>query len=227
MKYIKYTLLCVFCVSSMNTLAETVYVSDRLKINMRTGVSNAHRIHARIRSGTRLSVLSVDKKSGYTEVKTASGKTGWVLSRQLAKQPSARNRLIKTQATLETLRTELAEHTQQLSTLQAEHDVATQSLQATLSENKILTEELTDIRQKASSALFIEKERNELHLQTVALETRLKSIEQQNQILQDSDRNVLFTLGASAVAFGLFMGLFLPRLWAQKRSSGWGNDYLS
>jgi len=223
----KTLLAMLVCLFSIHVAAETLYVSDRLKINMRTGTSNAHRIQSRIRSGTRLTVVSVDKKTGYTEVKTVTGKTGWVLTRQLAKKPSARDGLIKAQATLEAVRTKLATATRELESIQSEQHSVKQSLQETLSENKILAEELTDIRQKASGALLIEKERNELHMKTVALETRLEEIEQQNKILVDSDRNVLFTLGAVAVIFGLFMGWLLPRLGAQKRNTSWGNDYLS
>ncbi len=59
--------------------AKTVrYVSDELKIPLRSGASNKHRIIKFLRSGTALTVLSNEDK--FTEVEMRDGKSGWVLT---------------------------------------------------------------------------------------------------------------------------------------------------
>ena len=70
-------------------MAESRYVSDTLEITMRSGKGTSYGITRMLRSGTRLEVLEIDKKSGYTKVRTKSGKEGWVLSRFLMKTPAA------------------------------------------------------------------------------------------------------------------------------------------
>ena len=76
-----------------NALAEVRYVSDTLEITMRSGKGTSYGITRMLRSGTRVEVLEEDKKTGYTHVRTAGGKEGWVLSRFLMKGQAARDRL--------------------------------------------------------------------------------------------------------------------------------------
>jgi len=59
--------------------AETVYVKGVMKITMRTGPGRDHKIVAMLKSGDSLEML--DSKNGWSRVKTASGKLGWVLTR--------------------------------------------------------------------------------------------------------------------------------------------------
>ena len=53
-----------------NAVAETRYVSDVLEITMRSGKGTSFGITRMLRSGTAVQVLEVDKKSGYTQVRT-------------------------------------------------------------------------------------------------------------------------------------------------------------
>ena len=80
-----------------NAVAETRYVSDVLEITMRSGKGTSFGITRMLRSGTAVQVLEVDKKSGYTQVRTKSGKEGWVLSRFLMNGRAARERLAATE----------------------------------------------------------------------------------------------------------------------------------
>ena len=223
MKRTLVTFICLLLFST-HSFAQTLYVSDRLKINMRSGPSTANKITATLRSGTPLTVVSRDKSSGYSQVKLKSGKSGWVLTRQLDKQPSARKGLIIAQEKNAALQKQLDDITSAFEKVTNEYESANQSLQQNLFQNKTLTEELTDIRQKASNALMIERERNELKATLEITERKFKKVSQRNEILEQSDRNVLFMLGAGTIVFGLFLGLILPRLGAKKRSGSWGGD---
>ncbi len=68
--------LTLFLVLAGNALAETRYVSDSLEITMRSGKSTSHGITRMLRSGTPVEVLETDKKTGYSHVRTRSGKEG-------------------------------------------------------------------------------------------------------------------------------------------------------
>ena len=92
MKHLLHIAIFTFALSGQ-ALAESRYVSDTLEITMRSGKGTSFGITRMLRSGTRLEVLDEDKKTGYTKVRTKSGKEGWVLSRFLMKSPAARDRL--------------------------------------------------------------------------------------------------------------------------------------
>ena len=46
-----------------------------------------------VESGTQLQVIETDEESGYTQVRTNAGTEGWVLSRYLMSEASAREQL--------------------------------------------------------------------------------------------------------------------------------------
>ncbi len=76
--YLISMLMIIFFISGY-AAAETVYVKGVMKITMRTGPGRDHKIIAMIKSGDSLEML--DSKDGWSNVKTFSGKVGWVLTR--------------------------------------------------------------------------------------------------------------------------------------------------
>ena len=62
--------------------ADTQYVSGVLKITLRSGPGIDHRVLAMINTGESLEILNADNPE-WTEVRTANGTEGWVLSRFL------------------------------------------------------------------------------------------------------------------------------------------------
>jgi len=61
--------------------AETMYVSDIVKITLRTGPGADHRVLAMLQSGQEVEVLISEEE--WTQVKLTNGKEGWVLTRLL------------------------------------------------------------------------------------------------------------------------------------------------
>ncbi len=51
---------------------------------MRTGAGLGHKVVAMLKSGTKLEIIKYQK--GWSQVRTDSGKTGWVLSRFLTEK---------------------------------------------------------------------------------------------------------------------------------------------
>ena len=62
----------------MVAMAETIYVTDVLKLKLRVSPSNDAEVVTNLSSGDKLTV--VEKQKRYTRVKTSEGKTGWVQS---------------------------------------------------------------------------------------------------------------------------------------------------
>ena len=73
--------------------AQTVWVSDQFEVMLRTGPSTNNAIERMLPSGTALEVMERDEEAGYARVRTAAGTEGWVLTRYLMNEPSAREQL--------------------------------------------------------------------------------------------------------------------------------------
>ena len=73
--------------------AETFrYVTDHLRLAMRSGTSTSNKILKMVPSGERVEILNTTP-NGYSRVRTPHGSEGWMLTRHLMDQPAARNRV--------------------------------------------------------------------------------------------------------------------------------------
>ena len=74
----------------LTSWGQSAWVSDQFEITLRTGPSTTNAIERMLSSGTELVVLEQDDESGYSHVRTTGGTEGWVLTRYLMDEPSAR-----------------------------------------------------------------------------------------------------------------------------------------
>ena len=151
-----FILAVCFLVLAGNAVAETLYVSDTLEITMRSGKGTNFGITRMLRSGTPVEVLDTDKKSGYTQVRTKSGKEGWVLSRFLMNGQAARDRLATAEKNLAELELENRKLTTAMSALTEEKSGLEKNLQELEGQSRGVSQELSEIRRTASSALAID-----------------------------------------------------------------------
>lgn len=101
-------------------MAETVYVDDTLRIGVRAEPSGHVSSLSIISSGTALEIL--ERRAGYTRVRTPSGQQGWVKSAYLTTQRPLRFGLEEAKKKIDGLEHELA---------QARNSAKTSSLTAT------------------------------------------------------------------------------------------------
>ncbi len=74
-------MLLILCLISTTVYAETMYVSDNLKLTLRTGPSTQNKILSVIESGQMMEVVRLGDE--WSQVQLPNGKSGWVLSRYL------------------------------------------------------------------------------------------------------------------------------------------------
>jgi SH3 domain protein len=202
-----------------NAVAETRYVSDTLEITMRSGKGTNFGITRMLRSGTAVEVLDVDKKSGYTQVRTNSGKEGWVLSRFLMTGQAARDRLATVEKNLAELELENRKLTTAMASLTEEKSGLETNLQELEGESRGVSQELAEIKRTASSALAIDSDNKELKGRLVALERQLQTVQQENETLKDRTARDWFMVGAAVVLLGIIVGLIIPKIRFRKKSS--------
>ena len=202
-----------------NALAETRYVSDTLEITMRSGKGTSYGITRMLRSGTPVKVLEDDKKTGYTHVRTAGGKDGWVLSRFLMKGQAARDRLATAEKNLAELELENRKMETAMNALTEEKSAMEKKLSDLDGQSRSVSQELAEIKRTASSALAIDSENKELKSRVVSLERQLQTLHQENEGLKDRTARDWFMVGAAVVLLGILVGLIIPRIRWRKKSS--------
>ena len=213
--------ILVFCflILSSNAIAETRYVSDTLEITLRSGKGTNFGITRMLRSGTPVEVLAVDKKSGYTQVRTKSGKEGWVLSRFLMNGRAARERLATAEKNLAERELENRKLTTAMTTLTEEKSGLETNLQELEGQSRGVSQELSEIKRTASSALAIDSENKELKGRMVSLERQLQTVQQENEALKDRTARDWFMVGAAVILLGIIVGLIIPKIRFRKKSS--------
>ena len=214
-----FILVSCFLMLAGNAVAETRYVSDTLEITMRSGKGTNFGITRMLRSGTPVEILAVDKKSGYTQVRTKSGKEGWVLSRFLMNGRAARERLATAEKNLAELELENRKLTTAMTTVTEEKSGLEKNLQELEGQSRGVNQELSEIKRTASSALAIDSENKELKGRMVSLERQLQTVQQENETLKDRTARDWFMVGAAVVLLGIIVGLIIPKIRFRKKSS--------
>lgn len=198
------------------------YVTDRAEITLRTGITNQHRIVKVLSSGVQLELLEEDAANGYSHVRTNDGADGWVLSRYLLTEPTARDQLAAAQQTATELRNEMAAMKEQLNSASGTHKNLEKEQQSLDSQNRRLQDELTKIRQTAANALSLDSENQALKKRVFALERDAQVMQQQTEALKDRSQRDWFVAGSGVVIAGMILGLVLPKIRFRRKSS-WGS----
>lgn len=207
--------LGLFCSISA---AQSVWVSDQFEVMLRTGPSATNAIQRMLNSGTALEVLEQDADAGYSRVRTRAGTEGWVLTRYLMQEPSAREQL----ATLSSQLTNASERGSsmgsQLEAIRGEQQDAANSIRALEQEKAALQTELDEIKRKAANVLAVDNQNQILQQQVTAYEIQIGALEKENEDLSSKKMHNWFIVGALVLFGGVLLGLILPRMRWQRRS---------
>ena len=198
--------------------AQSMWVSDQFEVMLRTGPSTNNAIERMLSSGTALEVIERDDESGYSRVRTAAGTEGWVLTRYLMGEPSAREQLAELTGRLTSAPAQGSSLTSQLDAVKAEQDATTRRVSVLEGEKRELEEELAEIRRTAANVLAINDQNKQLRDQLANAEIQAATLEQQNRELTSQTTRDWFMTGALVLVVGMIRGIWLPRIRWQRRS---------
>ncbi|MDX1480229.1 MAG: TIGR04211 family SH3 domain-containing protein [Woeseiaceae bacterium] len=198
--------------------AQTAWVTDQFEITLRTGPSTSNAIRLSIPSGTRLEILERDPDSGYTRVRTDGGTEGWVISRYLMDEPSAREQLADLTRQLSSAADEGTSLSSQLNAIRAEYREAEQQIARLEREKQALQNELDEIRRTAANVLAIDNQNQELQEDLTNAEIRIDGLTEEVRALTSEANRNWFITGALVLFGGVILGLLLPKMRWQRRS---------
>lgn len=198
--------------------AESAWVTDQFEITLRSGPSTSNAIQLMVSSGTRLEVLERDADSGYSRVRTQGGTEGWVLTRYLMNEASAREQLATLTSQLTNANSRGSSLDSQLRAIRSEHDAATRNIEALERDKAELESELAQIKRTAADVLSINEQNKSLMDQLTAAQIRADTLEQENRALASQTKRYWFMAGALVLLVGILLGIWLPRIRWQRRS---------
>lgn len=192
--------------------AATRYVTDELRISVRTGAGNQFRILEVIDSGTR---LETGQQSGdWTQVETPEGTSGWVRQQYLTDEPIAKARLEETRTELDEARSQINSLEDELAETQAEAREARSEVDTLEDDKAELEQQLAD----AEEGLQLSDENERLRRRLSELNTRISDLQEQAQSLRDRERREWFMIGSGVLFGGILFGIIVTRIpWRRRR----------
>ena len=198
--------------------AQSQWVSDQFEVMLRSGPSTANEIRRMLPSGIELEVLEQDSETGYTRVRTAAGTEGWVLTRYLMNEPSAREQLASLTNRLSSATAEGSSLESQLAAVNSEYDAAGRRIATLEREKSQLEDELAEIRRTAANVLAINDQNKQLRDELANAEIQAATLQQQNRELTSQTTRYWFMTGALVLVVGIVLGIWLPRIKWNRRS---------
>ena len=199
-------------------MAEAVWVSDQFEVMLRTGPATSNAIERMLTSGTELDVVERDAESGYSRVRTLAGTEGWVLTRYLMSEPSAREQLATLSSQLSNASERGSSMGAQLEAIRNEQRQSESQIRSLEKERDDLRSELEEIKRTAANVLAISNQNQNLQQQLTAFEIQVDTLEKENGELAGQSTRDWFITGALVLVGGILLGLILPRMRWQKRS---------
>lgn len=204
--------------ASSAAVAAPAWVSDEFEITLRSGPSTGNAIQLMVSSGMQLEVLERDADSGYSRVRTPGGTEGWVLTRYLMNERSAREQLQTLTSDLTNANSRGTSLGSQLTAIKGEYDSANSRIETLQREKAAAEKELADIRRTAANVLGINEKNKSLMDQLATAQIRADTLEQENRQLSSQTTRYWFMSGGLVLLVGVILGLWLPRIRWQRRS---------
>jgi len=218
MKRLLHITVILSSLAASTAFAQSAWVTDQFEITLRSGPSTSNAIQLMVSSGTRLEVIERDADSGYTHVRTQGGTEGWVLTRYLMNEASAREQLENLTGQLTNATSRGSSLNSQLGAIKGQYDAANQQISALEREKAGVEKELAEIRRTAANVLAVNDQNESLMDQLAAAQIRADTLEQENRVLASQTTRYWFMAGGLVLLIGIALGIWLPRIRWQRRS---------
>ena len=214
--FIKCFLLVQICIifATLPVEAKTMYVTDVLKVTLRTGPSIENKIIKLIESGQRVEVLKPGEQ--WSLVRLSDGKEGWILNRYLISSETSNIRLERLESEHSDLKTKFKTIVEENSKLKTDNKTLGSAL---LDSEKALKQVRSDYESlKASSAEFLTLKSNFERASRQLSEQSKKADKLEKQVTKLEFSNYIkwFLAGSGVLIVGFIIGFSTKR---QRRQS--------
>ncbi|ECG1332904.1 SH3 domain-containing protein [Salmonella enterica] len=194
--------LLALSATAVSHAEETRYVSDELNTWVRSGPGDNYRLVGTVNAGEEVTLLQSD--ANYGQIKDSSGRTAWILLKELNTTPSLRTRVPDLENQVKTL-------TDKLNNIDTTWNQRTADMQQKVAQSDSVINGLKEENQKLKNELIVAQ----------------KKVSAANLQLDDKQRTIImqwFMYGGGVLGIGLLLGLVLPHMIpSRKRKDRWMN----
>jgi SH3 domain protein len=208
LKRIVFLGICVMCFSAVG-FAETRYVTDLLKLPLRTGPSTEYKILDLVKSGQQLEVVEPGKD--WSQVRLPNGKEGYVLNRYLVGQPTSAVQLAKLQSQYTSLRQQATALIEENNRFKEENKKFKSSLNTNETALNKLETDYKELKAGAAEFLSLKKKYREVSTQLAEQTERANTLDKELSGLEMNQYIKWFLAGSGVLLVGFIIGFSAKR----------------
>ena len=208
LKRIVFLGICVMCFSAVG-FAETRYVTDLLKLPLRTGPSTEYKILDLVKSGQQLEVVEPGKD--WSQVRLPNGKEGYVLNRYLVGQPTSAVQLAKLQSQYTSLRQQATALIEENNRFKEENKKFKSSLNTNETALSKLETDYKELKAGAAEFLSLKKKYREVSTQLAEQTERANTLDKELSGLEMNQYIKWFLAGSGVLLVGFIIGFSAKR----------------
>jgi SH3 domain protein len=209
--FIKYFLLVQICIiiATFPVQAKTMYVTDVLKVTVRTGPSIENKIIKIIESGQRVEVLKPAQE--WSQVRLFDGKEGWILNRYLISSESNKIRLGRLESEHSELKIEFKTILEENSKLKTENETLSSALSDSEKALKQVRSDYESLKTSSAEFLTLKSKYEKASRQLSEQSKKADQLEKQVAKLELSNYIRWFLAGSGVLTVGFIIGFSTKR----------------
>ena len=200
--------ICVMCFSAVG-VAETRYVTDLLKLPLRTGPSTEYKILALVESGQQLEV--VEPGENWSMVRLDNGKEGYVLNRYLVAQPTSAVRLKELQSKYTVLKQQADALIEENNRFKEENKTFKTSLDSSEKARNKLDTDYKELKASAAEFLSLKKKYEEVSTRLAEQTKKANALDKELSGLEMNQYIKWFLAGSGVLLVGFIIGFSAKR----------------
>ena len=189
--------------------AETMYVSDMLKLTLRTGPSIENKILAVIESGQQLELIEAGEE--WSRVQLPNGQEGWVLSRYLTPNETSNVKLERLQEQHKNLTAQAAELLEENKMLKAENEKLRAEFEANQEAMVKSRNDYETLKAESAEFLTLKSKYTTAVSQLTEQTDRAQKLEEQLTQLEMNTYIKWFLAGSGVLIVGFIIGFSTKR----------------
>ncbi|HVK99670.1 MAG TPA: TIGR04211 family SH3 domain-containing protein [Dongiaceae bacterium] len=198
--------------------AQTIYIYDSPRVDMRSGAGTEYRILDFLKSGT--SMEKLQESGDWVQVRVGE-KEGWVKAEYVAAEPVARDQLERALKEIARLKSDNANINDQLKSSNSELNTTKSNYEKASGSATDLQKELNRVANLSRNHIATDAAYRQLQEDTELLKVDLEKLKVENARLVDDKRLEGIKWGAGAVLLGMLLTWLISKSAGKKRRSEW------
>ena len=222
MKQLVFTLSFILSLAASQwTVAQTKYISDVLRVDLRTGGTSQHRIIAMLKSGTSVTVLEEPADSDWIKVVTEKGTEGWLRKQYLVASPIARVQLAGLQQEVSELSQQKQKQGESIQMLNNELAKFKSLYEKSESSKDNIKQDFDALQKISTNAVKLDQQNRLLIEEQESQKIEIEQLRQENLLLKNDQYIEGLFHGIVAVVLGAILAMVAPRINVGRKKSEW------